>query len=398
MARLEVLISGAGIAGCTLAYWLSRNGHSVTVVERSSSLRSGGSPVDVRGPAANVAERMNIASGLREASIRVAGMTFLDLDGRRVARVDLEALRSLIAPKNIEIARGDLARILHEASANDAAYIFNDSIGTLAQDGMGVDVTFERSRPRRFDLVIGADGLHSIVRRLAFGPDCEFVRHAGLYAATVPLPASGDAGREMFMLNTPGKLAALHPSQGIGVAYFIFWHPEIPDFDITDLNQYKCVLERTFADIGWRVPEFLDAVRATSDMYFDSVARVDVADWARGRIALLGDSSSCVSLFGDGSTLAIAGAYELARALAESPADPQGAFSHYQAVHGKLVASKQKNLSRAASRIVPRTRLGIWFSTRIFWRTLEGFGAVMRLGRQLRTKQRQSPLGRRNGA
>jgi 2-polyprenyl-6-methoxyphenol hydroxylase-like FAD-dependent oxidoreductase len=384
MARLEVLISGAGIAGCTLAYWLARNGHSVTVVERSGSLRSSGSPVDVRGPAADVAERMDIATRLREASIRVAGMTFLDLAGRRVARVDLETLRSSIAPKDIEIARGDLARILHEASADDAEYIFGDSIKTLTQYGMGVDVAFERSRPRRFDLVLGADGLHSIVRRLAFGADSEFVRHAGLYAATVPLPVSSDAGREMFMLNMPGKLAALHPCQGIPLAYFVFWHPQIPDFDYTDLDQHKCVLEEAFAGIGWRVPEFLAAVRAASDMYFDSVARVDVADWARGRIALLGDASSCVSLFGDGSTLAIAGAYELATALAETPADPQGAFGRYQAVHGKLVASKQKNLSRAASRIVPKTPLGIWLSTRVFWRTLEGLGAVMRLGRRLR--------------
>ena len=122
-------------------------------------------------------------------------------------------LRSSIVPKDIEIARGDLARILHEASAGDAEYIFGNSIKTLSQDEQGVDVAFERLPPRRFDLVIGADGLHSIVRRLAFGADSEFVRHAGLYAATVSLPASDDAGREMFMLNTPGKLAALHPAR-----------------------------------------------------------------------------------------------------------------------------------------------------------------------------------------
>ncbi len=134
------------------------------------------------------------------------------------------------------------------------------------------------------------------------------------------------------------------------------------------------------------MPEFLGAVRAARDMYFDSVARVDVAKWARGRIALVGDASSCVSLFGDGSTLAIAGAYELAKALAESPADPQGAFTRYQAVHAKLVASKQKNLISTASRLVPRTSTGIWFSTRVFWRAMSGVGAVMRLGRKLRGK------------
>jgi 2-polyprenyl-6-methoxyphenol hydroxylase-like FAD-dependent oxidoreductase len=215
--------------------------------------------------------------------------------------------------------------------------------------------------------------LHSIVRRLAFGADSEFVQHAGLYAATVSLPRSRDGEAEMFLLNTPGKLAALHPNQGLPLAYFVFWHPEIPEFDYTDLDQHKCILERTFAGIGWRVPEFLDAVRGAHDMYFDSVARVNVAKWARGRIALLGDASSCVSLFG-----------ELAKALTESPADPQGALRHYQAVHGKLVASKQNNLISTASRIVPRTPTGIWLSTHVFWRTMGGLGTAVRLGRKLR--------------
>ncbi len=236
MARLDILISGAGIAGCTLAYWLTRNGHSVTVMERGGALRTSGSPVDVRGPAADVAERMNIGTRLRETRIRLTGMTLLDPAGRRIARVDIEAMRSSIAPKDFEIARGDLARILHEASANDADYVFGDSIKTLRQDEMGVDVTFEQSRPRRFDLVIGADGLHSIVRRLAFGADSEFVSHAGLYAATVSLPGGGGPEREMFLLNAPGKLVGLHPCEGVPLAYFIFWHTEIAEFDYTNLR------------------------------------------------------------------------------------------------------------------------------------------------------------------
>jgi 2-polyprenyl-6-methoxyphenol hydroxylase-like FAD-dependent oxidoreductase len=383
--KLKVLISGAGIAGCTLAYWLTRNGHGVTVVERSGALRSSGSPVDVRGPAVDVAERMNILGQLQDARIRLQGMTLLDPAGQKVARVDIEALRSSVVPRDIEIARGDLARILHGASANAAKFIFGDSIKTLAQDETGVDVTFAHAPSQRFDLVIGADGLHSIVRRLAFGPDSEFVAHAGLYAATVPLGASADAGREMFMLNVPGKLAALHPRAGSPLAYFVFWHPEIPDFDYTNLSQHKAVLERNFAAIGWRVPEFLDAVRAASDLYFDSVGRVHVADWARGRIVLLGDAASCVSLFGDGSTLAIAGAYELAKAL-EDPGDPRAAFARYQEVHGKLVASKQKHLGSMAARIVPKTAAGVWLSTRVFWKAVAAVAAVVRFGRKLTGK------------
>ncbi len=138
------------------------------------------------------------------------------------------------------------------------------------------------------------------------------------------------------------------------------------------------------------MPEFLDAVRAAGDLYFDSVARVHVTDWARGRIVLLGDAASCVSLFGDGSTLAIAGAYELARqidkALEENPGDPCAAFARYQAVHGKLVASKQKNLGRMAARIVPRTSAGIWLSTRVFWKAVSAVAAAVRFGRNLSEK------------
>ena len=222
-----------------------------------------------------------------------------------------------------------------------------------------MDAAFERTPARRFDLVIGADGLHSNVRRLAFGPESSFVRHAGLYVATLPLPRSIDPGREMVMLNAPGKCVALHPSRESPLALLIFWHPEMRDFDPADDDQHKRILETTFAGIGWKVPEILKAVRATSDLYFDSVSKVQLTTWTRGRIALLGDASSCVSLFGDGSTLAIAGAYTLATALAESSADHDAAFRQYQAQHGKLVRPKQKNLSLIASILVPKTQLGI---------------------------------------
>jgi 2-polyprenyl-6-methoxyphenol hydroxylase-like FAD-dependent oxidoreductase len=365
---------------------MARNGWSVTVVERGASLRTSGSPVDVRGPAAHVAERMNIASRLRDARIRLDGLTLLDSAGCRVARVDIGTLRSLLAPDDIEIARGDLALILHAATADDTEYVFGDSIMALSRDGNGVDVTFQRSRARRFDLVVGADGMHSAVRRLVYGADAEFVMHAGLYAATVALPPGCDTGREMFLLRTPGRLVGLHPCQGNPLAYFVYRHPELREFDHRSIDQHKRLLETAFAGVGWRVPELIAAARAASDMYFDQVARVHVADWSRGRIALLGDAASCVSLFGDGSTLAIAGAYQLAAALAEYPADPQRAFNRYQAVHGKLVSSKQKFMALAASHIVPKSPIGLWLSTHMFWRAMGGLSAAVRQGRRLRQK------------
>ncbi len=367
MRRLNVLISGAGIAGCTLAYWLTRYGHSATVVERSGALRSSGSPVDVRGTAVQVAERMNIVPLLLEARTRIAGLTFLDRAGRPSAHIDLEGIRRSIPGhrQDIELPRGDLSTILHGASRDSAEFIFGDSIASLTEDEWGVDVEFERSPPRRFDLVVGADGLHSNVRRLVFGPETSFVRHAGLYVATLPLPRGIDPGREIIMLNAPGKAVTLHPSRESPLAALIFWNPEIPGFDHSDSEQHKRILKTAFAGIGWKAPDILDAVRVSNELYFDSVSRVEVTDWARGRVALLGDASSCVSLFGDGSTLAIAGAYALATALAESPADHGEAFRKYQGQHGRLVASRQRNLSLVASLLVPRTQFGISLRNRL---------------------------------
>jgi len=381
LSRLNVLISGAGIAGSALAYWVAHFGHSATVVERSGSLRSSGAPVDVRRPAMPIVERMNIVPRLREASTVVSGWTLLDEAGERSAHVDLGTLWRL--RNEIELPRGDLSTILYEATRDHAEFVFGDSITSLADDGDGADVEFERSRPRRFDVVIGADGLHSRVRRLSFGPETEFVRHAGLYVASLPLPQSIDPGRDIIMLNIPGKVVAIHPSREHPLVLLIFWHPEIADFDAWETEQHNRILEATFANVGWRVPEILAAARASRDLWFDAVSTVNLANWARGRVAVLGDASSCASLFGDGSTLAIAGAYTLAAALAEHPTDHKAAFGQYQAVHSKLVGPRLKALSLAAAFLVPRTRIGISVRNRFVAIAGPTYETALRIGQRM---------------
>src|SRR5262245_14112313 len=328
-----------------------------------------------------IVERMNIVPRLREASTVVSGWTLLDETGQRSAHVDLGTLWRL--RNEIELPRGDLSTILYEATHDRAELFFGDSITSLADDGGGVDVEFEHSRPRRFDVVIGADGLRSRVRRRSFGPETVCLRHAGLYVASLPLPQSSDPGRDIIMLNVPGKVVAIHPSRERPLVLLIFWHPEIPDFDAWETEQHKRILEATFGNLGWTVPEILAAARASPELWFDAVSTVQLANWARGRVAVLGDASSCASLFGDGSTLAIAGAYTLAAGLADHPTDHKAAFGQYQAVHGKLVGPRLKALSLVAAFLVPRTRTGISVRNRFVAMAGPAYETALRIGQRM---------------
>lgn len=356
MTEKTVLISGAGVAGPTLAYWLARAGFRPTVVERAAGLRSSGSPVDVRGAASRVAEKMGITAKLREARTNATALKFVDDAGRRTGRVPMSVLGG---DGDIELPRTDLAAILHDAARDHAEFVFHDSITALHQDEGGVDVTFDRAAPRRFDLVIGADGLHSAVRRLAFGPEREFVEHMGVYIATLPLAEPPADRTELVMYNSPGRAVAVHPSRGHGIAAFMFRSPAVPGFDHRDSALHKRMLAEAYAGAGWRVPELLARVAEADDLYLDSVSRVEMDSWATGRIALAGDAASCVSLFGDGSTLAMAGAFTLAEELGRTPDDPAGAFRRYETAHRKLVEPKQRNVSTAAALLIPATRRGL---------------------------------------
>jgi 2-polyprenyl-6-methoxyphenol hydroxylase-like FAD-dependent oxidoreductase len=359
MSNPTVLISGGGIAGSTLAYWLARHGFSPTVAERSAGLRSSGSPVDVKGPAVDVAGQMGVLERLREARTDTRGLTFVNAAGRRVGRISMRAMQGSAGSREVELPRGDLAAILYQAGRDQAEYLWDDSITALDQDEHGVNVTLDRAGPRRFDLVVGADGLHSTVRRLAFGPESGFIRHMGMYVATMPLDGPAENPREVLMYNTPGRAASISPVPSGAIAFFAYRSPAVPDFNHRDTAQHRRMLTAAYAGVSWRVPELLNRVQTADDLYFDSVSQVRLPTWSKGRITLLGDAASCVSLFGDGSTLAIAGAYTLAGELAAGPDDHRSAFRRYETRHRKLVEPKQQSIKSAAALIVPATRSGI---------------------------------------
>src|SRR5262245_21618298 len=235
----SVLISGAGIAGSTLAYWLARHGFRVTVVERASGQQSSGNPVDIKGPAVAVVERMGIMPQLRAAATQVNRLVFVDAYGHERASVGMKAFQGSAGDREVEIARADLAAILLSAANGSVEMRWGDSITALARDKGGADVTFDRAEPEHFDLVVGADGVHSAVRRLAFGPEARFVRYMGMYVATLPVDQPIGDEQQVIIFNTPGHAIAVRRVSGKAGAAFMFRHREVPDFDYRDLDRHK---------------------------------------------------------------------------------------------------------------------------------------------------------------
>jgi 2-polyprenyl-6-methoxyphenol hydroxylase-like FAD-dependent oxidoreductase len=348
----NALISGAGIAGATAAYWLAKAGFQVTVVEQAQDTQSSGSPVDVRGAAVDVAERMGVMAQIRAADTRVRDMVFVNSRGRVVGRVNMRS--TWADPRDVELSRGELAAILRDAVTDDVEFQFGNSITALAQDADGVTADFTTGAARRFDVVIGADGAHSGVRALAFGPESDYLEHLGVYVATLRL--DGETGSDLVMYNTPGRAVAIHPAGGNPGVAFMFRAPQIPQFDHRNVEQHKRLLCDAYAGAGWRVPELLDRVRAADDLYFDSVSRIQVPTWSRGRIGLVGDAASCVSLFGDGSSLAMIGAFTLAECLTD---DIQAGLRAYEELHRPQRAVKENSAAYATRLLIPATSTGI---------------------------------------
>ncbi len=337
MRNTSVLISGAGIGGVTLAYWLRRHGFDVTVVERAPGLRPGGHAVDVRGPALEVAERMGLAESLRRHATEMRGMSMVDADGRELYRSTERTISGgeLDSP-DIEILRDDLCGMLF-AAGEGAEYRFDDCIASLAQDaddgGRGVHVTFERSAPRTFDLVVGADGLHSTVRRLAFGPESRFISHLDNYLGVFTAPNFLNLDRWQVWYRNGNAGACVMTARGNSESrvYLGFESHEPPQWDPRDTEAHKRIINDRLADAGWELPRALKYMWDAADFHFDSMSQIHLDRWSRGRVALLGDAGYCGSpLSGQGTSMAMAGAYVLAGELKAAAGDHRRAFAAYE--------------------------------------------------------------------
>jgi len=361
-----ILISGASIAGPTLAYWLKRYGFTPTVVERSPVLRAGGFPIDVRNEAVEIAKRMGIWSDLQQKSTTLDELSFVDARNQRTSGINILTLRKMLDLDRTwaEIMRGDLAETLYEATKNEVEYLFGDSIQAMAQDDDGVDVTFASGGTRRFDLVAGADGLHSITRQLVFGDEAPFEWYCGYQVAIFTTDNYlGLDHANMLIYGIPGKQVMVRSSRGnkeLG-ACFMFKQPTKLRYDRSDSEQQKQLLADAFADQAWEIPTLLEKMRAASDLYFDPVSQIRMESWSQGRVVLLGDAAHCPSLLtGQGSTLAMMGAYILAGELQATSGDHRQAFQQYEQAFRPVISKEQKKIKSGGDFLVPGTPLSLW--------------------------------------
>ncbi|APA96025.1 FAD-dependent monooxygenase [Nocardia seriolae] len=344
MSGVKVLVAGASIAGPAVAHWLRRYGAEVTVVERAPELRAGGQAVDARGVAKEVIRRMGLDAEVRAACTDTAGAYTVDVDGKVLETFRAEDDGGDGYISDIEILRGDLSRVLYEDTRDGVEYIFGDRIAELTQDADGVDVVFEGGDRRRFELVVGADGLHSALRAMVFGPREQYIRHLGQVMSFYSVPNAFGLDRWLMDYHAAGRTAGLRPIQDAtrAMAMFSFAADDF-DVDYRDIDAQKDLLRERMTGMGWLAPQILAHLDDTPDFYLDQVAQVVMDRWSHGRVALLGDAAfSSSPLSGQGTGLALVGAYLLAGELATAGWDPAAGFAAYEKRMRAFVEANQE--------------------------------------------------------
>jgi 2-polyprenyl-6-methoxyphenol hydroxylase-like FAD-dependent oxidoreductase len=360
----RVLISGASVAGPVLAYWLNRFGFQPTVVERTEQVRfgTGGHAVDLFGPALQIMNWMDVLPQVEAARTHTEIISFIR-KGHRPIGVPAELGSEGVSQQHVEIMRGELAKIVYEAGCDEIDYVFGNSIKSLQEHAHGINVVFSNGSHREFDLVVGADGLHSITRRLAFGEEHAFLHFLGGYLAVFTVPNYLDLHQQMLGYGDVGRTAAIYPVRDTGEARVLFlWRtPGQHDFDRHDATAQRQLIRNPFGDMGWEVPRLLAELEHADDLYLDSISTIVMDSWTRGRVSLVGDAGySPGPAVGGGTSLAVVGAYVLASELAAASGDHVRGLAAYEHVMRPAVQQSQRIAPAVMKILIPRSRRQLW--------------------------------------
>jgi 2-polyprenyl-6-methoxyphenol hydroxylase-like FAD-dependent oxidoreductase len=384
---MRIAINGVGIAGPTLAYWLRESGHEVLLIEKSPQLRSGGYVIDFWGVGYDIAEKMGLLPRIRALGYQVKEVRFVDRHGRKSGGFSVDILGRLTHGRFTSLRRSDLAATIYCALDDKVETIFGDSVARIEDEGNGVRVSFEHAAPRAVDLVIGADGLHSRVRQLAFGPEAGFEVSLGYHVAAFEVEGYRPRDELVYVSHgIPGRQIsrfAMHHDKTLFL--FVFRDEYLTGERPASEPAYKAVLTGVFADVGWEGPQILAAMEHGNGVYFDRVSQIHMDRWTQGRTALIGDAAACVSLLaGEGTGLAMAEAYVLAGELRHGGDDHVAAFARYQERMMPFLKRKQASAATFAASFAPKSAFGITFRNVVTRLLRIPFMADFFIGRGLR--------------
>ncbi|MEO6065951.1 MAG: FAD-binding domain [Lysobacterales bacterium] len=359
---MRVVINGAGIAGTALAYWLIKMGHEVVLVERAPELRTGGYILNLWGIGYDAAEKMGLLPGLLQLQYQTDELRMVDRQGRARGGYPSRVLLKLAKGRMTTLARADIAAAIHTLLEGKLEMIFGDSIATIEDDGVHARVGFEHAPEREVDLVVGADGLHSRVRQIAFGPDTLFEHPMGCHVASFEVAGYRPRNENVYVAHTaPGRYIARFPIRDDKTLFFMLLRDKyLPGTVPTSEPERKAALINAFSDVGWECPAILSALEHVDGVYFDSISQIRMDAWTKGRVALVGDAAACPSLIaGEGAGFALAASYVLAGEIHNHAANLELALAHYQARIKPYAARKQKYAESLVPSFVPRTAHGV---------------------------------------
>jgi 2-polyprenyl-6-methoxyphenol hydroxylase-like FAD-dependent oxidoreductase len=367
MKARTVLISGAGVGGPTLAFWLKAGGFAPTLVERAPALRTGGFVLDLWGLGYDLAERMGLTESIERVGYHVRELRIVDAHGKRVAGFGARVFRELTGGRFITLARSDLSRLLFEKIKDETEVVFGDEIVSLDAGPDKLRVRFKHGDERAFDLVVGADGLHSGVRRLLFGPQDRFEKHLGYIVAAFEVSGYRPRDDDVYVIfSAPGRMLGRVALRNDRTLFLFVFTAGADSLEARDVSRQKALLRARYGDGQWESTRILAELDRADDLYFDQVSQIKMPVWSRGRVALVGDAAFCVSLTaGQGSALAMTGAYTLAGELVKAAGRHDVAFPNYEARLRDYLGAKQKGAERFSAAFAPRTRWGLFLRNQV---------------------------------
>lgn len=357
---MKIGINGTGIAGPTLAYWLKKYGHEPILVERATALRTGGYVVDFWGLGYDIAEMMGLIPAIKEYGYQVKELLSVDSEGKARAQMPVSSLSKMVNGRYTSISRSHLARIIFGA-LEDVETRFGQYIVALEEDNSGVNVTLSNGSTDRFDLVIGADGLHSHIRHLVFGAESKFENDLGVYVAAFTINDYPHRNENQYIIHPEPSYQISRFSMRDNKTLILFtFRKELIQHEPDNEAEEKALLHKIYNHCGWEAKEILSYLDVADDFYFDTVIQIQMPHWSKGRVALIGDAAACASLLaGEGTGLGMTEAYTLAGELHKACGDYNAAFAAYEAELKPFLHEKQKSASKMVTFFAAKSYISI---------------------------------------